>query len=182
MVSIDNVAKIALGLPGVSEGTRYGNRTWFVAGKGFVWERPFSKADIKRFGTSPRPDGAILAVATEDLGEKEALLAARPELFFTIPHFDGYAALLLRLDGLTKKTLREVLVDAWLACAPTPVAEEFLASKRSASADQSRTSHLSHDRTLEARLGPTSPIYRRECAGRALRLRSDWYLSRPRSD
>ncbi len=128
MVSIDNVAEIAIGLPGVSEGTRYGNRTWFVAGKGFVWERPFSKADIKRFGDASPPDGPIIAVATEDLGEKEALLTARPDLFFTIAHFDGYAALLLRLNGLTKKTLREVLVDAWLASAPQKAADEFLAA------------------------------------------------------
>lgn len=128
MVSIENVAETALGLPGVSEGTRYGNRTWFVAGKGFVWERPFSKADIKRFGDASPPDGPIIAVATEDLGEKEALLTARPDLFFTIAHFDGYAALLLRLNGLTKKTLREVLVDAWLASAPQKAADEFLAA------------------------------------------------------
>ncbi len=129
MVSIENVAETALGLPGVSEGTRYGDRTWFVAGKGFVSERPFSKADIKRFGDASPPAGPIIAVATEDLGEKEALLAARPDLFFTIAHFDGFAALLLRLDGLTKKRLQEVVVDAWLACAPTPVAEEFVASQ-----------------------------------------------------
>lgn len=126
MVSIDDVAEIALGLPGVSEGTRYGNRTWFVAGKGFAWERPFSKADIKRFGDAAAPDGPIIAVATEDLGEKEALLAAKPDRFFTIAHFDGYAAVLVRLNGLTKRVVREVVVDAWLACAPTTAADEFL--------------------------------------------------------
>ncbi len=126
VVSIDDVAEIALGLPGVSEGTRYGNRTWFVAGKGFAWERPFSKADLKRFGDTAVPDGPILAVATEDLGEKEALLGAKPDLFFTIAHFDGYAALLLRLSGLTKKGLHEVLVDAWLSCAPRKAADEYL--------------------------------------------------------
>lgn len=125
-MDIDDVATIASDLPEVHEGTSYGRRAWFVAGKGFVWERPFSKADIKRFGSAAIPDGPIIAVAAEDLGEKAALLESKPDRYFTIAHFDNYPALLLRLNGLTKKQLREVVVDAWLACAPRPVADEFL--------------------------------------------------------
>ena len=50
----------------------------------------------------------------DDLGEKEAVLAAHPRAFFTIPHFDGYAAVLVRLGKVTEKELREAIVDGWL--------------------------------------------------------------------
>src|SRR5205085_9518198 len=127
VLTIDEVARMALELPEVTEGERHGNRTWFVAGKGFAWERPFSKADIKRFGDGEPPDGPILAVRVEDLGEKEAVLAAHPKAFFTIPHFDGYPAVLIQLKTATKRPAREALTDGWLACAPPRLVKEFLA-------------------------------------------------------
>src|SRR5262245_41528775 len=76
VVSLKEVAQAASELPEVVEGERHGNRSWSVGGKVFAWERSFSKADIKRFGTSTVPDGPILAVRTADLHEKEAVLAA----------------------------------------------------------------------------------------------------------
>jgi hypothetical protein len=97
VVSLDDVARMASELPDVVEGERHGNRTWAVGGKGFAWERPFSKADIRRFGDETPPEGPILAVKVGDLGEKEAVLAAQSDAFFTIPHFDGYAAVLVQL-------------------------------------------------------------------------------------
>src|SRR5580692_6958031 len=118
MASFSDVARIAAALPDVTEGERHGHRTWFVAGKAFAWERPFSKADIRRFGDATPPGGPILAVRVGDLGEKEAVLAANPGAFFTIPHFDGYAAVLIQLDLVEEVALREALVDGWLACAP----------------------------------------------------------------
>ena len=126
MVNIDDVIVIVSELPDVTDGARYGNRTWFVAGKGFAWERPFSKADLRRFGDTPPPGGPILALAVEDLGEKEAVLAAHPKAFFTIPHFDGYPAVLVQLDVASKRTLRSAIVDAWLACAPPALARQHL--------------------------------------------------------
>jgi hypothetical protein len=126
VVSVDDAARMALELPEVTEGERHGNRTWSVVGKAFAWERPFSKADIRRFGDASPPDGAILAVRVEDLADKEAVLAAQAKGFFTIPHFDGYAAVLIQLKTVTKRALREAIIDGWLACAPPKLADEYI--------------------------------------------------------
>jgi hypothetical protein len=125
MATIDDVARLAAGLPEVTDGERHGNRTWYVAGKAFAWERPFSKADIRRFGDEQPPEGPILAVRVEDLGEKEAMLAAHPGSFFTIPHFDGYSAVLIQLSLVAPEALREAVTDGWLACAPRGLADRY---------------------------------------------------------
>jgi hypothetical protein len=126
MVTLDAAARLALELPEVTEGELRGHRAWYVNGKAFAWERPLTKADIKRFGDAPPPEGPILAVQVADLGEKEAVLAAGHPGFFTMPHFDGYPAVLIQLDKAGRKALREALVDGWLARAPRKLAEEYL--------------------------------------------------------
>ncbi len=130
MLTFDDVARLAAGLPEVTEGEDkhgHGQRTWTVGGKAFAWERPFSKADIKRYGDQTPPQGPILAVRVADLAEKEAVLAANPDVFFTIPHFDGYSAVLILLGEVTPEALREALTDGWLACAPRALADRYAA-------------------------------------------------------
>ena len=127
MQTFDNVAALAGELPEVTESAEKhrGHRTWEVGGKAFAWERPFSKADVKRFGDQTPPAGPILAIRTADLAEKEAILAAGTDGFFTISHFDGYSAFLVQLDLVTAGALKEALVDGWLAVAPRPLADRY---------------------------------------------------------
>lgn len=138
MVSLDGVARMATQLPEVVETESYGKKAWAVPGatkrggakanpRAFAWERPFSKADIRRYGAETPPEGPILAIRVADLHEKEAVLAANPDTFFTIPHFDGYAAVLVQLNEVTEAALREAILDGWLACAPPELAERYRA-------------------------------------------------------
>ncbi|MCB1040264.1 MAG: hypothetical protein KDA94_12180 [Acidimicrobiales bacterium] len=125
----DDVAALATALPGVEEGTKWNRRTWLVAGAGFCAIRPFSKADVKRFGDAPVPRGTIASLATDDLAEKEAVLAAGHAGVFTIPHFDGYPAVLVELDVVDRSVFGELLEDAWLSKAPPALAASYLRSE-----------------------------------------------------
>jgi hypothetical protein len=129
-MSVEEVAALAASLPGVTEGTRYRQRTWFVAGTGFLWERPLSKADVKRLGTAPIPAGPLMAIRLEDLGEKEAVLAAGHRGVFTIAHFDGYPSVLLDLSVVARRTVQDLVLDAWLAAAPAELATDYLRTRR----------------------------------------------------
>lgn len=126
VATLEEVARIAASLPEVTEGERHGNLTWFVRGQAFAWHRPYSKADLRRFGNETPPAGPILAVRVADLDDKEALLATGQRGFFTIPHFDGYPAVLIQLETVGKTALREAVTDAWLAQAPAVLAERYL--------------------------------------------------------
>jgi hypothetical protein len=129
MASLSDVATMIAPLPDVTEGLRHGNRTWFVRGKAFAWERPFSKADLKRFGDQPVPQGPIIALRTADLEDKEAVLAESHKGFFTISHFDGFAAVLIQLKAVAKRPLRAAIEDAWLACAPEALSAAYLSGR-----------------------------------------------------
>ena len=125
-MTLDDAARLALELPEATEGERHGHRSWSVNRKVFAWERPFSKADLKRFGDQTPPSGPIVAISVADLAEKEAVLAANADAFFTISHFNGYSAILVRLDRVTETALHDALVDGWLVCAPAALAAQYL--------------------------------------------------------
>lgn len=125
MAKWDDVRRIALALPETSERPAYGNTAWRVRDKIFVWERPLrtkEKSDL----AERAPSGPILAARVEDLDVKEALLQDDPETFFTTPHFDGYPAVLIRLDRISAEDLNELIVEAWLCRAPKRLAKEYL--------------------------------------------------------
>jgi hypothetical protein len=124
----DDVRAIALELPASEEVVSRDLRQWKVKKKLFVWERPLRKADLEALGDGA-PDGPILGARVEHLGAKEAILADDPSVYFTTPHFDGYPAVLVRLDVIGEDELRELIVEAWLARAPARLADEYLAGQ-----------------------------------------------------
>jgi hypothetical protein len=121
----DDVRRIALDLPETSEQSSRGLAFWRVRDKGFVWERPLRSTDLRALGDAA-PEGPILGARVEHLGAKEALLADDPSVYFTTPHFDGYPAVLVRLDRIAVDELEELIVEAWLARAPKRLAKQYV--------------------------------------------------------
>jgi hypothetical protein len=105
MASEDDVRTIALGLPETSERSSYGSPGFRVKDKLF--------ARIREPG--------VLMVRTADEAEKEFLIRAEPDKFFTIPHYDGYPSVLVRLAAVDRDELAELLTDAWRTRAPKRV-------------------------------------------------------------
>lgn len=129
MATWEDVRRIALGLPETFERASWGSLGWRVKhrenGKLFVWERPLGKRDLEALGDAA-PDGPILGARVPDLGVKEALLASDPAVFFTIPHFDGYPAVLVLLERIDVAALEELVVEAWLCRAAKGVVKRYL--------------------------------------------------------
>jgi hypothetical protein len=128
IASWDDVRRFALALPQTREDRRREQCFWRVRDKLFVWERPLRKSDLHALGDSA-PAGPILGARVEHLVAKDALLADDPDVYFTTPHFDGYAAILVQLDRIDPVELEEVVVEAWLAVAPPKLVREYLAAR-----------------------------------------------------
>ena len=127
MATWDEVDAIASELPEVTSrvGGHDAMRQWQVRKKTFVWERPLRKSDLEALGDAA-PDGPILGAWLADEGEKFALIEGNPVVYFTTPHFNGYAAVLVNLDAIGSGELAELITAAWLNRAPKRVAAEFL--------------------------------------------------------
>ena len=134
MATWDDVRRIALALPQTSEEDARGLARWRVRDRLFVWERPLRPADLRALGDAA-PQGPILGARVEHLGAKEALLAADPHLYFTTPHFDGYPAVLARVEHAALDELEELIVEAWLARAPARLAREYVEARLGAPPD-----------------------------------------------
>lgn len=111
-----DVRRIALTL---SEVVEDGDRFAFsVLSKGkargicWVW---LERVDPEK-GRVPQP--AVLAIRVADLDEKEMLLAAEPEKFFTEPHYNGYPAILVRLANVEVDELEKLIAEAWRCATP----------------------------------------------------------------
>jgi hypothetical protein len=128
MATWDDVRRIALALPDTAEASSRGRSGWSVQQKAFAWERPLRRGDLEALGYDA-PEGPILCARVADVGVKEALVADDPAVYFTTPHFNGYPAILVRLDRMALPDLEELLVEAWLSRAPKRLAAEYLAAR-----------------------------------------------------
>jgi hypothetical protein len=120
VVTLDDVRRIALGLPETAEKPSYGAPAWRVKGK------PFARLRAEH---DEPADGEVLVVWVADLDEKEALIASEPDVFFTVAHYDGHATVLVRLGAIAEDELTELLTDAWRRRAPVRVRAAFEATE-----------------------------------------------------
>jgi hypothetical protein len=130
MATWRDVRRIALKLPSTSEEVRSsGTSAWIVNKKFFAWERPLRPTDIAALGDRA-PVGPILGVRTADLEMKAVFLASDPKVFFTTPHFEGYPAVLIRLDKISTSQLKDVIIEAWLARAQKRAVAAYLSDNQ----------------------------------------------------
>jgi hypothetical protein len=101
-----DVVAAGRGLPETEEGT------WFRTACLRVRKKSFCRM---------KEDGETLVVRVVDLEDKDALLRSDPDVFFTTPHYDGYAYVLVRLAQVDPDQLRELIEDAWRLSAPKRV-------------------------------------------------------------
>ena len=126
MATWEDVSRLALALPDVVEGTDTNGYKWEVHRKHFAYERPLRKRDLEELGATA-PEGQILGLRVAELADKHGLIGSNPAVFFTIPHYEGYPAVLAVLEKIELDQLEEVLTDAWLCRAPKRLAAAYLA-------------------------------------------------------
>lgn len=121
MATSDDLRTLALALPEAHERTSYGSPAFFV-------RRALFARMLDGRGRTDPGDGSLdglpdawpaVAIRTASVAERELLIASQPRSFYATPHYDGYAMVLVRLATVDAEELRELLVEAWLARAPT---------------------------------------------------------------
>jgi hypothetical protein len=118
-----DVRRIALALPDTVESADRFAFSVLHKGKpkGFVWA--WNERVEPKKPRVPRAD--VLAVRVAGAGEKESLLAANPDTFFTEPHYNGFPAVLVHLPAIDAAELRELVTDAWRCQAPRALVKEL---------------------------------------------------------
>jgi hypothetical protein len=133
--SPEDVDAICLSLPEVELGISWGDRPTYKVprgpkGRGFVLHRAPHKTAIDPDTGEPYDD--LLVITVPDADTKAALVEDPTLPFFTIPHFNGYPAVLVqlsRLGELDRDVLEEVLIEAWAARAPKKLVAEYFAGR-----------------------------------------------------
>jgi hypothetical protein len=124
MATWKQVHEIASGLPEIES---RGNE-WRLRGKLVAWERPLRRTDLEALGDEA-PSGDIIAIWLPGLDAKTALLADGRGIYFTTPHFDGYRAILARLEPMPVDELEELIIEAWIDRAPKGLSRPFLSER-----------------------------------------------------
>lgn len=132
MVTFETVRRLALALPEVAEVTSYGTPAFKARGKLFA---------------RLREEGILMVKVGFDA--QDILTRVQPEVYFTIPHYDGYPAVLVRLEAIEEEDLRERLIEAWRLNAP----KRLLASAGATLSDQAEAPQVQVARPLPGDLG-----------------------------
>jgi hypothetical protein len=115
-------------LPETTEKSAHGHSgepSWEVRKKTFAWVRPLRRGDLEALGPDA-PTGPVLGARVEHEGAKLALIESDPGVYFTTPHFNGFAAILVQLDVIALDELESLLIDAWLSRAPKRLAALYI--------------------------------------------------------
>ncbi|MFL6205282.1 MAG: MmcQ/YjbR family DNA-binding protein [Acidimicrobiales bacterium] len=111
MVTLDDVRRIALGLPGAFEQESYGGQpSWRTKPRMFAWIRD-------------EPEALVVWVESED--EKHALIDGEPEKFSTTPHYDGHPIVLVDLNAVKLDEAIELVTESWRLRAPKKLVKEW---------------------------------------------------------
>jgi hypothetical protein len=127
---MEDLEELALAMPEATKELDHGRPVYSVHGKMFCFHRGPRK-DAVDPDTGERLDD-VLAFRVADLGVKEMLLSDARGIYFTTSHWDGYAAVLLRipdLDRLDREELRDLVEEAWLTRAQKRLAKAWLATE-----------------------------------------------------
>jgi hypothetical protein len=128
MASWDDVRRIALDLPEAVEDASGTTTAWRVGGKAFAWERVLRRGERAQLGAAA-PNGPALGLRVPDPDSVDALVAARPGVFFTVAGYGVHPMVLLHVERASFEDLDEALTDAWLCRAPRRLTRPFLAGQ-----------------------------------------------------
>lgn len=126
MATWDDVRSIALDLPGAVEDRSGSTTAWRVGSKAFAWERVLRRGERQQLGERA-PEGPALGLRTADPDAVDALVAARPGVFFTVAGYGVHPMVLVDVEQASFDDLDEAITDAWLSRASKKAAREFLA-------------------------------------------------------